>query len=84
VDTACGRRAEADRTYHPGITTVTVSQHGKTARFTAATEDLAPGAYLPKELEIDGTAKGAHIRIMHRLSDSRRNGRRRAWQRRQW
>jgi hypothetical protein len=60
---------EVERTYYPDNSTVTVSRQGKTARFTAATEDLAPGTHLQKELEIELAEKGTEVRIRHRITN---------------
>ncbi len=60
---------EVESTYFPDNTTVKVSQHEKTTRFTAATEDLAPGTHLQKELEIELVEKKTEVRITHRITN---------------
>jgi hypothetical protein len=60
---------EVERTYYPDNTAVLVSQRGKTTRFTAAAEDLAPGTRLQKELDIELAPTGTEVRITHRITN---------------
>ncbi len=58
---------EVERTYYPDNGAVAVSHHGSAMRFTAASEDAAPGTHLQKELEIELARTGSLVRITHRI-----------------
>ncbi len=60
---------EVERTYYPDNFPVEVSPVAHGLRFTAPPETAAPGTGLQKELEVRLAPKGAHVTLLHRISN---------------
>ncbi len=60
---------EVARTYFPDNRPVLVTQAGNSIRFTSPIEDFAPGTHLQKQLDITLAPEGAHVRIVHTITN---------------
>jgi hypothetical protein len=60
---------EVERTYYPDNAHVVVTLHGNAMRFTGQPEDLPPGTYLQKEMEVELATTGSQVRITHRITN---------------
>ena len=60
---------EIARTYFPDNRPVSVTQSGRTVRFTSPVEDFAPGTLLQKQFDVSLNADGTGVRIDHTITN---------------